>query len=97
MRPTAIWIFSPTTTEPWPRISAAGCGPSLAAREAPSTLLRTSMSLPCCDSRMSQLGMPRPMKAAMWKMGRKVQPVQLNGTTECEWLCTMAITSGRAL
>ena len=37
------------------------------------------------------------MKAAMWKIGRIGTSVTLKGTTEGEWLCTTAITSGRCL
>ena len=33
----------------------------------------------------------------MWNSARIGTPVTLKGTTEGEWLCTTAITSGRAL
>ena len=32
----------------------------------------------------------------MWKIGRNCVPVTPYGTTEGEWLCTTACTSGRA-
>ena len=57
----------------------------------------TSKSVPFSKSRISKFGRPSPTNAAMWKIARIGTPVTLNGTTEGEWLCTTALTSGRAL
>jgi hypothetical protein len=37
------------------------------------------------------------MNADMWKIGCSGTPVHANGITACEWLCTIAMTSGRFL
>ena len=47
--------------------------------------------------RESHTGMPPARKDAMWNTGRSGTCVMLNGITDGAWLCTTAITSGRAL
>lgn len=97
LRPTARCRSSPTTTEPWPRISAAGLAASVLASALPSFGVRTSRSVPFSTLRISKFGMPRPTNAAMWKMGLSGTVVTPKGMTEGEWLCTTALTSGRTL
>ena len=59
--------------------------------------LPTSMSVAPNLSRMSNTGTPAARKAALWNIACILMRTSPNGTTEGEWLCTTAITSGRAL
>ena len=47
-------------------------------------------------SRISNTGAPCPRKPPMCETGRKVVVLTPNGMTAGEWLCTTAMTSGRA-
>src|SRR5258707_794042 len=57
-RAVATRTFGPTTTLPWPRISATGLSPSAAAKDWPSLPSRTSMLVVPPASRISQTGTP---------------------------------------
>ena len=72
--------------------------PRLRARASPSVRLRMSISLPSpAGSRISKIGAPAHRKPLIWQIGRKLHvDTTPNGTTAGEWLCTTAVTSGRA-
>ena len=97
-RYTATFRLGATTVDPWPRISPKWASPSEAASARPRRSSLTSRSLPSpATSRISKRGAPAPRKPATWQMGRRrVWRETLKGTTAGEWLCTTAITSGRA-
>ena len=57
----------------------------------------TSRSVAPKRSRMSNTGTPSARKAALWNMACILARTSPKGTTDGEWLCTTAITSGRAL
>ena len=48
-------------------------------------------------SRISHTGGSSQRNEAMWDSALSGSPVTLNGITVGEWLCTTALTSGRAL
>jgi hypothetical protein len=92
-------VDDPTTTLPWPRISAAGYDDKVRASAAPRALSVTCMprSPSLRASRISNVGVSGGRKPACATTGRSLIDVRLSGITdcECEWMTDM--TSGRAL
>ena len=85
-----------TTTLPCPRISAIGRLPRVFASELPCLLVVTSSPCVRQQSRISHIGTSSHMNEAMCEIAFNGSPVTLNGIMVGEWLCTTALTSGRA-
>ncbi len=76
----------PATTQPWPRMSAAGRDPSADARFWAIAMEVTSRLVSPNEARESQTGTSGPIDAHMCMIGRSGTPVTPKGITPGLWL-----------